>query len=268
MSPGRFGKSRLDLRDPGRVRGRADLRHDHQSAKHAFTYFDDVRRREVASLHRLRGTHVGDDLDSGHQINRASALGMSETNAGDGHIYLGFNPGSPDQDRLVRRLPSRSTAASTESLVEFIDINGDTLARQGVPARADALKYRLNTSRPSDGAGRMRWTFSATQGTIAGPRQAPGRDSSSGSTGGSRRTSASSASSTSAALDFADGYFTDANADGLPDFVLGGVLFNHLDCSGNSGRLDDPNLCIPSFSEQHTSTRVPLDVVPGGRRRR
>jgi hypothetical protein len=50
---------------------------------------------------------------------------MAETNAGDGR-NLGFNPTAPHKDRLVRWSITLN-GGDAKSLVEFIDINGDTL---------------------------------------------------------------------------------------------------------------------------------------------
>ena len=52
---------------------------------------------------------------------------------------------------------------------------------------------------------------------------------------------------------WSDKYFTDVNADGLPDFVDGNTIhYNHLDCSSTP--------CTPRFDESDTDTRVPLNV--------
>ncbi len=52
---------------------------------------------------------------------------------------------------------------------------------------------------------------------------------------------------------FGESYFTDANADGLADFVnAGSVCFNRLDCADGG--------CVPTFDRDSAGTRVPVRV--------
>ena len=258
----RFGKSRLvSVTQVGCAGGGAQDCDTSTGAKHTFGYFDDVAAAGGGFGAAVAWNGVSDDLDSGHQVNRASALGMAETNGGDGHIYLGFNPGAPSKTGSFGGSLTLN-GGDTESLVEFIDINGDALPDK-VFRSGGALKYRLNTSRPTDSA-----TDAVTFATgPEWPRTISGLDklpleSAFGIAGGIEAYfGVFGVFNVGGSWSFANGYFTDANSDGLPDFVRGGsVLFNHLDCSANSGRLDTPGLCIPSFSEQDTNTRVPLTV--------
>jgi RHS repeat-associated protein len=264
----RFGKSRLvSVSQIGCAGGAADDCDQSTSAAHRFEYFNapakDAGFADPVTWDAGGGEPGGDNLDAGHQINRASALGMSETNAGDGHVYLGFNPAAPSKTGSFGGSITLE-GGDTDSLVEFIDINGDTLPDK-VFRSGGALKYRLNTA--TAGADQTAsLTFTAgTAGTITGLTTLP-RESEFGISGGPEAYfGVFGVFNVGGAWSWADGYFTDANADGLPDYVKSGhVLFNHLDCSTNGGRLDDKTKCKPTFSEDDASTRVPLtvDAVP------
>ena len=173
------------------------------AAKHTFTYYDDVATAGGGFAAAAKWDGVKDGLNAGHQIDRASTLGMSETNGGDGRVYIGFNPTSPTKTGSFGGSITFN-GGRTESLIEFTDINGDALPDK-IFRSGNQIKYRLNTSKPGDALSKA-ITFSTaddgdastTDGVIANLTKFPPRRSS-GSPGGSRRTSASSASSTSGA---------------------------------------------------------------------
>ena len=78
---------------------------------------------------------------------KVGALGMSERDGGDGHVYIGFNPTLPD--KLGSFGGSLSfDGATTRSKVEFLDINGDRLPDK-VYLDGTGVHYRLNNSDPA-----------------------------------------------------------------------------------------------------------------------
>ena len=102
----RFGKSQLDSITQVGCAG-ATTCDVSTSATHTFTYYDDV------AAHGGNGfgtpttwNAVGDKLNQGHQVNRASALGMAETNGGDGGCTSASTWMTP-------RRPARSAARSS-----------------------------------------------------------------------------------------------------------------------------------------------------------
>jgi RHS repeat-associated protein len=267
-SQDRFGKSRLDsITQIGCAGGTATDCDQSTAAKHELEYFNAPAAGSgfaaPVTWDAGGGQAGGDDLDSGHHVNRASALGMSKTNAGDGHVYLGFNPAIMSKNGSFGGSVTLN-GGDTNSLVEFIDINGDTLPDK-VFKSGGALKYRLNTAKPGDDPTQALSFSGGTAGTITGLATLP-RETEFGISGGPEAYfGVFGVFNVGGGWSWADGYFTDANADGLPDYAKDGrVLFNHLDCSSNGGRLTDPSKCVPTFSANDANTRVPLtvDAVP------
>jgi RHS repeat-associated protein len=270
---GRFGKTMLGgVTQVGCAGGKPDdCSSDPKDASaHEFSYFDDIAQQGTG-FKRAEWNTVSDNLDNGRVVNRASALGMSVTNGGDGQIYVGFNPDEPDKQGSFGGSVSLE-GATTESVLEFMDINGDGLPDKVFrdtpdlvdPGNTGNIKYRLNTSTPgadlSDPV-----TFSSTAHLIGDPGDDVNRLPLSHSFGISGGIEAYfgiiGVFNVGGSWDFADSYFNDVNNDGLPDFVKGTqVLFNHLDCSSNGGSLADAEKCIPTFSPDDSQTRVPLTV--------
>lgn len=251
---GRFGKSQLDSITQVGCAGAATC-DTSTSAKHSFTYYDDVAAAHSGFGAPAQWDTVREGLNKGHQVNRASALGMSETNGGDGSIYLGFNPFDPEKTGSFGGSITLN-GGTTNSLVEFVDINGDSLPDK-VFASGSSVKYHLNTSQPgADPTAKV--TFEKDAGTVADLDNLPSETEFGVSGGIGAYFVAFGVFNVGGSWSFANSYFTDANGDGLVDFVTGGtVLFNHLNCS--TGDLTDPNKCVPTFSSDDAQTRVPLD---------
>src|SRR5690606_23610642 len=134
---------------------------------------------------------------------------------------------------------------NTKAMSEWLDLNGDSLPDK-VWRDGNALKYRLNTSGPGGTT-----TFTGKQDLTG-----IGGLSSDNNIGAQYAVEAHLGVTASFGLGFdvawGDSYFTDVNADGLPDFVTGGqIYFNRLNGSG-----------VPSFALLSTGTQIPLP--PGG----
>jgi RHS repeat-associated protein len=231
-------------------------------ATHSFDYYDDVESEE-GFADPVSWETGNDDLDvlEGHE----GALGMSRSLGGDGHIYIGFNPFAPTKTGSVGGSLTFDGAA-TESVAEFLDINGDNLPdKVYADASGDApggvvdreIHYRLNTSTPGHGPADP-VTF-GEPGTVVGLDDVP-VERTFGVTGGIEAFFGVFAMfNVGGSWNWSEGYFTDANGDGLPDFAKDNhVWFNHLECSDP----DDQSSCVPHFSRDDTSsTRLPLDVA-------
>ncbi len=218
---------------------------------HQFDYHDDVRN--PAGAYNGFGPEVAwntrTDSLRGNAITDVplSVLGASETNAGDVHAYIGFNPSNPTKNGSFGGAFTINGGA-TEALAEMMDINGDGLPDKVFrEQRGGPIFYRLNTSGPDRtptfgdkrsvlGLNKLSTEFNIglagsleahfgviVQFTVAG-NVAVGED-----------------------------YFTDVNSDGLPDFVSAGtVYFNHLDVATG----------IPTFETNSSLTQAPIS--PGG----
>jgi len=171
----------------------------------------------------------------------SSAIGGAETNSGDGHVYVGFGAAA---GKLASVGGSISIAGgATEALLELIDLNGDALPDKVFRERRGEVRYRLNESKPG---GRTRFSDDShligRLGNLSTDYSIGAEAAAEGYLGGSVQFSVGGEVAVS------EDYFTDANADGLPDFVNGGkVLFNSLDEDGQ-----------PTFSSDSSLTRAPI----------
>ena len=244
---GAFGKSLLD-----RVVQRGS--DDKKVARHTFDYYDEVNYRT--------GTYAGFDTaknwdtsgdDATNDLNQTllgpvglSALGASETNSGDVHAYIGFNPTMPS------KLGSFGGAITvngggTGGLIEMMDINGDLLPdkvfRKNITGAP--VQYRLNSSGPNGGT-----TFGPAKDVLGDEVKTLSTEASIGVAGGPEvHFGVSVQFSVAADVSIGEDYFTDVNNDGLPDFVSAGtVYFNSLNENG-----------IPEFSSDSAGTAVPID---------
>ena len=221
-----------------------------QSAVHTFTYNDEVLADD-GSYDGFAGPttwNTGSDIDDRTPFDPVSigALGASESNSGEGHAYIGFNPLIPDKNGSFGG-SLQIGAGGTEAISEWIDLNGDTLPDK-VFEKDGGIQFRLNTSGPDGGT-----DFSdpdEVEGEL--PRL-------------SREVNVDFQLSVEAhvivtaifglggQVSIGDSYFTDVNADGFPDFVSGGtVYFNRLDAAG-----------VPRFEPGSTGTVVPLPLDGG-----
>ena len=248
---GPFGKSLLSAV--------SQVGHDQTtSATHTFSYHDRVSTA-AGGYDGFAGEqewNTGSDLpdrlllDSNAAI---GALGSSESNSGEGHAYVGFNPvigykvGSFGGSLQIG-------GGATEAIAEWLDINGDGLSDKvyrdsdGTDGdtndvnRNGPIRYRLNQGGPNGSVnfGEEKTVTGisklSTEGNfmIEGAFQAfPG---------------ATVAFGVGTAVSWGDAYFSDVNADGLPDYVSGGqVWFNHLDTAGT-----------PTFEQGSGNTPVPI----------
>ena len=239
------------------------------SATHDFTYYDRV---STADGYDGFGTpldwNTGDDLPSRQYLDSTAAigaLGSSESNSGEGHAYLGFNPIIPDKVGSFGG-SLQIGGGATEAIAEWLDINGDGLPDKvyrdsngshnsdgGTDNGDDTndvnrngpIRYRLNTSGPSSNS-----TTFGPQQTVTGIN----RLSTEGNFGLEGAFEAfpgiTIAFGLGIEVSWGDAYFSDANGDGLPDYVSGGtVWFNHLDANG-----------MPTFI-QNSSADTPVPIV-------
>jgi RHS repeat-associated protein len=229
------------------------------SATHTFTYYDRVSDGSdgyngfAAPTDWDTGSDLPDRLllDSSAAI---GALGSSESNSGEGHAYIGFNPAIPEKVGSFGG-SLQIGGGATEAIAEWLDINGDGLPDKvyrdsdGTGGdlndvnRNGPIRYRLNRGGPNGSV-----TFSDEM-TVTGIT----RLSTEGNFGleGAFEAfpGATVAFGIGAEVSWGDAYFSDVNADGLPDYVTGGqVWFNHLDSAGT-----------PIFEQGSGNTQVPIE---------
>jgi hypothetical protein len=242
---GRFGKSLLTQVIQG-----VDDPHVHE-----IEYYDDLS----GSATDVDGFAAGVDLatadtgDSDGDVSDVtfldttadvSTLGGSETNAGSGNIFVGFNPITPSKTFSVG-VGLELSGGDTEAIVEWIDLNGDNLPDK-VFLDGSTVKFRLNNTGPGGGA--ADWPLNDVTG-IHGLSE--------NSNFGFQ---VSAEAYPLVALGLGRGlsfswtgtYFSDVNGDGFVDFVSGGTVhFNTPDANG-----------IPTFSTSSAGTPIPLDPAP------
>jgi RHS repeat-associated protein len=173
-----------------------------------------------------------------------STLGGSETNAGSGNIYIGFNPVVPSKVGSFGG-GFELSGGDTTAIAEWIDLNGDSLPDK-VFTSSSGVSFRLNTSGPS-GSG----FATGPPGTAT---DLPGLSKNSNfafQISAEAYPIVALGVGTGLSFSWSSSYFSDVNADGLVDFVSGGqVHFNRL-VNG-----------IPIFSTSSALTPVPLDPAP------
>ena len=217
------------------------------SATHTFTYYDRVSTGSGAydGFATPVGWNTGSDLPDRQLLDSNAAigaLGSSESNSGEGHVYIGFNPTVPLKVGSFGG-SLQIGGGATEAIAEWLDINGDGLPDKvyrdsdGVGGdlndvnRDGPIRYRLNTSRPTDALSAQP-TF-GDEMTVTGIT----RLSTEGNFGLEGAFEAfpgvTVAFGLGVEVSWGEAYFTDANGDGLPDYVSGGtVWYNHLDGAG------------------------------------
>ena len=225
-------------------------------AKNEFTYFDDVRdgSGNYNGFDTAQSWATGDTNPELTQTlfgpQEVSALGASETNGGDFHIYLGFNISNPTKTGSFGGSLTIKGGA-TEGLAEFLDINGDFLPDKIFRESRGTVKFRLNQSGPNGVT-----TFGPTL-TVANLGKLSTEWNIGVAGGPEIYFGVFAAFSIAADVTVGEDYFTDVNNDGLPDFVSAGtVYFNHL-VGG-----------IPTFSTSSAGTAVPIRSRPRRRSRR
>ncbi|GLI28356.1 hypothetical protein ARHIZOSPH14_25980 [Agromyces rhizosphaerae] len=218
------------------------------AATHEFTYFDEVGNGSdgYTGFDSAETWSTGEDMGDRSFLDEnvsAGALGGSENNSGEGHAYIGFNPVIPQKVGSFGG-SIQLGGGTTTGVEEWIDLNGDGLPdkvfRSGGTI-AGTISYRLNQGGP-DGS----TTFS---GAVALPTltSLSIEDEFNMQFAVEAHLGVTASFGLGTSIAWGDTYFTDVNADGLPDLVTGGnVLFNRL-ING-----------VPTFVEQSTGTPVPI----------
>ncbi|GAB3051208.1 hypothetical protein GCM10027053_08200 [Intrasporangium mesophilum] len=234
---------------------------------HTFDYYDDIATAKSGFDTEARWETGANPTSPGgtpdYITNNLSGLGSSATNAGDGHIYIGFNPAAPNKTGSAGG--SFSMNGSTgESVIEFMDLNGDGLPdkvyrkttnlTQEPGTDEKMIRYQLNTTTPGT-ARRATVTFGEMH-ELDGFQRLPIQRSIGIAGGPEAYFGVYGVFNIGGSWSWVDSYFTDANGDGLPDLVKGNsVLFNHLECTpGKTG----VEACLPHFDSSSAQTRVPL----------
>jgi len=251
---GPFGKSLLS--------SISQIGHDAvTAATHNFAYHDRVGNGAGGynGFAEPSNWNTGSDLPDRLLLDSQASIGVlgaSESNSGEGHAYIGFNP------IVGQKVGSFGGAlqiggGATEALAEWLDINGDGLPDK-VYRESDGSGGELNdTSR--DGPIRFRLSNAGPNGTTEfGPEQTVvgiNKLSYEGNFGfeGSLQAfpGVTVAFGLGAEVSWGEAYFSDVNGDGLPDFVRrGNVFFNRL--------VDG----VPHFEEGSTNTLVPISDTP------
>ena len=230
---------------------------------HTFTYYDDIATagsgfdKTATWKTGLNPTSPGGTAD--YITSKKSPLGASQTEAGDGRIYVGFNPATPSKTGSVGGSFAMN-GSTNESVIEFIDLNGDSLPDKvyrevvGTFGPSGPVQYQLNTSKPSDTSdtevqfGPMHKIDDITSLPV---------QSSIGIQGGIEAYfGVYGVFNIGGQWSWVDSYFTDANGDGLTDLVMGTkVYFNRLVCAAG---VPTAATCLPTFSSTSAGSRVPL----------
>ncbi len=219
-------------------------------ASNKFDYYNDVQ--DASGTYHGWGPEVtwntgGDNLQQNVLTPvGTSVLGSSQTTSGDVHAYLGFNPLDPTKIGSFGGSIA-VTVGTTEANAEFVDVNGD-----GLPDKVwhdqSGIWWRKNTSQPNQPGAPV--TFGDKNPVVGLNKLSSQVDV--GLAGGPEAhiEGIDLQFIISGDVTIGDGYFTDANGDGLPDFVSGGVVyFNHL----------DPNSGNPTFETTSQNTPAPID---------
>lgn len=219
-------------------------------ATNRFDYFDEVRTGPTTydGFRPATAWAPGNDgvTDTLLGTVDTSVLGASVSTSAAGRAYIGFNPTQGKKSGSFGGAFVINGGA-TDGKAEFLDINGDGL-NDKVFRDGGEVKFRLNRSGPSGNTtfgpalsvrnlGQL--SRELTVGFEFGFEAYLGPLGIQFGLGGS--------------VAIGDAYFTDANDDGLPDFVTNGeVLFNHLEAVGDQQ--------IPTFTRDSSQTKVPIDA--------
>jgi RHS repeat-associated protein len=218
-------------------------------ARHTFDYYDEVR--DAAGAYHGWGPAVlwntgADNLQQSVLTPvGTSVLGSSQTTSADGHAYLGFNIEDPTKEGSFGGSIAIS-GGTTEANAEFIDINGDGLPDK-VWKDPSGIWYRPNTSKPDQPGAPV--TF-GNRLPVVGLNKLSSQSNTGLAGGPEAHVVVDAQFIISGDVTIGDGYFADANGDGLPDFVSGGlVYFNHI----------NPSTGNPTFEPSSANTPVPIE---------
>ncbi|MCP4376494.1 MAG: hypothetical protein GY794_10020 [bacterium] len=200
-----------------------------ESAVHTFEYYNKVSDNAgmYTGFENRQEWNTGDDIPIPDLPFDASAnvgvLGASTSVSAEGHIYVGFNAAAPTKTGSAGG-SIQVGGGVTSALSEWLDIDGDSLPDKVFHVLGEGIKYRANQG-------------GANGTTTFGPVQdIPGLWLLSSQANIGLQASVEAHLGVTAAFglgaDVSVGalYFTDVNADGLPDLVAPGlVLYNHLE---------------------------------------
>jgi RHS repeat-associated protein len=222
------------------------------SATHTFDYYHDVGTTDptTGAITSYQGFGTEKSWSPGSEglntntINaNAGVLGANETNSGEGHFYIGFNPDVPEKEGSFGGA-LKLGGGDTNDTNEWLDLNGDGLPDE-VWINSSGIHYRLNTG----GAGSSDTPTFSDQGDVTTLTKLGAEHNFNFNAAIEAFFGVTAAFGIGATYNWADQYFADVNGDGLPDFVDNGqVWFNHLDANG-----------VPTFTQDSSATPVPID---------
>ncbi len=223
---------------------------DNVVSKNTFDYYDEVPRKD--GTYNVFGPaekwDTGDDDLSKEflGIETGTVLGGSDSIGGDGRLFLGIGIGGKT---ISVGGGLQFEGSDGEANIEFIDINGDNLPDK-VFKDGDcgaSVCYRLNTSGASGMPGEA--TFSEARPIDGLSHLSESNDFAFGAGAEAYGGPASVMFNMAFTFSKETSYFSDVNADGLPDLVVDGdVLFNQGE---RNDRIE--------FKEDSGDTEVPLD---------
>ena len=239
--------------------------------KHTFSYFDDIATAGSGFDTAARWeTGTNPTLPVARLVTspkKLSGLGASVTNAGDGRIYVGFNPASPSKTGSVGGSFAMN-GATNQSVIECMDLNGDSLPdkvyRQGVKLHRRQRCHQIPAQHEHPvGVAHRRPDVGATH-TLSGFSEMPVQRSIGIQGGIEAYFGVYGVFNVGGQWSWVDSYFTDANGDGLPDLVRGTeVLFNHLVCGTGSGVEN----CLPTVQRVRRADPGPALAADRARQR-
>lgn len=248
-APGPFGKTRLAAVTQAAGTDAA--------VTHTFDYYDDVLADggAYAGFATDPAWATGDDLGDRAFLDEnisASALGGAESNSGEGHAYIGFNPAVPQKVGSFGA-SIQVGGGQTDGIAEFLDLNGDGLPdkvyKEDGQATSSRVFYRMNLGGPD---GEQRFDAPVELTTLDGKGLSRDHEFSL-QVSVEAHIIVTAAFGVGGAAAWGDVYFTDVNADGLPDLVHeGSVFFNRLEA------VDGVEALVPSFRLESTGTPVPI----------
>ncbi|MFF2275959.1 SpvB/TcaC N-terminal domain-containing protein [Agromyces sp. NPDC058126] len=245
---GPFGKTLLSTVTQGA--GTAD------AVSHTFEYFNDVQYSTAGytgfatdPTWSTGETGEGDDMGDRAFLDEnvtAGALGGAESNSAEGHAYIGFNPAIPQKVGSFGA-SIQIGGGQTDGIEEFIDLNGDGLPdkvfKEDGQATSSTVSYRLNLGGPR---GQQKFSDPVALTTLSGKGLSRDHEFQL-QVAVESHIVVTASFGVGGAVAWGDVYFTDVNADGLPDLVHeGSVYFNRL----TNG--------VPTFEAGSTGTPVPL----------
>ncbi|MGY2873505.1 RHS repeat-associated protein [Marmoricola sp. URHA0025 HA25] len=247
---GSFGKELLKSVTKTDAEGKA-------LSTNTFDYYDDVKQdghyEGFGATEKWHPAGENDDDSLSQEflgVPTGTALGATRSIGGDGRMFLGASLFSPDK-LLAAGGGIQLGGSNGKSTVEFIDINGDNLPdkvwqRPSCDSSGASVCYRLNTARPNASTDEIR--FGPLEHVDDLSHLSEDNEFSVGA-GPEAYVGGSVMYNHTWTFSKQTSYFSDVNADGLPDLVRDGdVLFNHLSSSG-----------AISFDKNSGTTAVPIE---------